>query len=42
MGYPHPSHPRETTVLSQHFGDPAAIPLEGWRARGGYVALEVP
>ena len=40
MGYPHPSHPRETPVLSQHFGDPDARSLTGWRARGGYVALE--
>ena len=24
MGYPHKSHPRETPVLSKHFGDPAA------------------
>src|SRR5215218_7413818 len=40
MGYPHKSHPRETTVLSQHFGDPEARTLDGWRARGGYVALE--
>ena len=40
MGYPHPSHPRETPVLSRHFGDPEARPLAGWRARGGYAALE--
>ena len=40
MGYPHPSHPRETPVLSQHFGEPAARTLTGWRDRGGYVALE--
>src|SRR5215207_6631989 len=40
MGYPHKSHPRETTVLSQHFGDPEARTLAGWRARGGYAAFE--
>jgi NADH-quinone oxidoreductase subunit F len=40
MGYPHPIHERETPVLSQHFGDPAATSLEGWRKRGGYRALE--
>jgi NADH-quinone oxidoreductase subunit F len=40
MGYPHPIHARETPVLSQHFGDPAAISLDGWKKRGGYRALE--
>jgi NADH-quinone oxidoreductase subunit F len=40
MGYPHKSHPRETPVLSRHFGDPDAISLAGWRQRGGYRALE--
>ena len=40
MGYPHPPHPRETLVLSKYFGDRDAISLDGWRARGGYVALE--
>jgi NADH-quinone oxidoreductase subunit F len=40
MGYPHKPHPREHTVLSQHFGDPEAITLDGWRKRGGYRALE--
>src|SRR5919112_531179 len=40
MGYPHPSHPRETPVLSKHFGEPEARTLKGWRDRGGYVALE--
>ncbi|HVZ47572.1 MAG TPA: NADH-quinone oxidoreductase subunit NuoF [Gemmatimonadaceae bacterium] len=40
MGYPHKTHPRETAVLSKHFGDPAARSLEGWKARGGYRALE--
>jgi NADH-quinone oxidoreductase subunit F len=40
MGYPHPPHARETTVLSQHFGDAEARTLDGWRKRGGYRALE--
>jgi NADH-quinone oxidoreductase subunit F len=40
MGYPHKSHPRETPVLSQYFGDADAPTLDGWRKRGGYVALE--
>jgi NADH-quinone oxidoreductase subunit F len=40
MGFPHPIHERETPVLSQHFGDPAAISLEGWKKRGGYRGLE--
>ena len=40
MGYPHKVHPRETPVLSQHFGDPDARTLSGWRRRGGYRALE--
>jgi NADH:ubiquinone oxidoreductase subunit F (NADH-binding)/NAD-dependent dihydropyrimidine dehydrogenase PreA subunit len=40
MGYPHNPHARETVVLSKYFGDREAIGLEGWRKRGGYVALE--
>jgi NADH-quinone oxidoreductase subunit F len=40
MGYPHTPHPRETVVLSKYFGDREAIGLDGWRKRGGYVALE--
>ena len=40
MGYPHPSHPRETVVLSRHFGDAEARSLEVWMKRGGYQALE--
>ena len=40
MGYPHKSHPRETTVLSEHFGSASARTLSGWKARGGYQALE--
>jgi NADH-quinone oxidoreductase subunit F len=40
MGYPHKPHPRETTVLSQFFGDPEARTLNGWKKRGGYQAFE--
>jgi len=40
MGFPHPSHERETPVLSKYFGDPEARTLAGWRSRGGYGALE--
>src|SRR5215211_4723537 len=40
MGFPHKPHPRETTVLSQHFGDPEALTVDGWRKRGGYQMLE--
>jgi NADH-quinone oxidoreductase subunit F len=40
MGYPHRPHARETPVLSQYFGDPEARTVDGWRKRGGYVALE--
>jgi NADH-quinone oxidoreductase subunit F len=40
MGYPHPSHERETRVLSKHFGEADARTLDGWRARGGYQALQ--
>ena len=39
MGYPHTPHARETTVLSEHFGDREAISLDGWKKRGGYTAL---
>jgi NADH-quinone oxidoreductase subunit F len=39
MGYPHPSHPKETVVLSQHFGDPEARTYAGWVRHGGYRAL---
>jgi NADH-quinone oxidoreductase subunit F len=41
MGYPHKSHPRETTVLSRHFGEAEARSLDGWKKRGGYAALEL-
>jgi NADH-quinone oxidoreductase subunit F len=40
MGFPHKPHPRENTVLSRHFGDAEALSLDGWKARGGYRALE--
>lgn len=40
MGFPHKSHPRETPILSKYFGDPGAISLDGWKARGGYAALQ--
>jgi len=39
MGYPHPSHPKETVVLSQYFGDAGARTYDGWVHRGGYAAL---
>ena len=40
MGYPHPSHPKETVVLSKYFGDAAARTYDGWIQRGGYQALK--
>jgi len=40
MGYPHPIHPKETPVLSTHFGDAEARTYAGWVARGGYQALK--
>jgi NADH-quinone oxidoreductase subunit F len=40
MGYPHPIHPRETPILSKHFGEAEARSYEGWVRRGGYQALE--
>jgi NADH-quinone oxidoreductase subunit F len=39
MGFPHPSHPRETVVLSEHFGDAGARSYQGWVERGGYAGL---
>jgi NADH-quinone oxidoreductase subunit F len=39
MGYPHPSHARETVVLSKHFGDAGARTFKGWTERGGYAGL---
>jgi NADH-quinone oxidoreductase subunit F len=40
MGYPHPPHPKETVVLSEHFGDAEARTYKGWVKRGGYQALK--
>ena len=40
MGYPHKSHPKETVVLSQYFGDAEARSYDGWVKRGGYAALK--
>ncbi|MSR07447.1 MAG: NADH oxidoreductase (quinone) subunit F [Gemmatimonadetes bacterium] len=40
MGYPHKSHPKETVVLSQYFGDAEARTYDGWVKRGGYQALQ--
>ncbi len=40
MGYPHKPHPKETVVLSQHFGDAEARSYQGWVKRGGYKALK--
>src|SRR5688572_17396910 len=40
MGFPHKPHERESLVLSTHCGEQEAIGLDGWRKRGGYVALQ--
>jgi NADH-quinone oxidoreductase subunit F len=40
MGYPHPSHPKETVVLSKYFGDHDARSYRGWVERGGYEGLK--
>ena len=40
MGYPHPSHARETVLLSRHFGDAEARSYAGWVKAGGYQGLE--
>ncbi|MBI1966405.1 MAG: NADH-quinone oxidoreductase subunit NuoF [Gemmatimonadetes bacterium] len=39
MGFPHTPHPRETLVLSKHFGDTDARTYKGWVKRGGYEML---
>lgn len=39
MAYPYQNE-KEVRILSSHFGEPEARTLEGWRARGGYQALE--
>jgi NADH-quinone oxidoreductase subunit F len=40
VGYPHKPHPKETLVLSEHFGAADARTYDGWVKRGGYGALE--
>ena len=40
MGYPQPSHAKETVVLSKHFGDAGARTFKGWVERGGYEGLK--
>ncbi|MDQ3138029.1 MAG: NADH-quinone oxidoreductase subunit NuoF [Gemmatimonadota bacterium] len=40
MGFPHPSHSKETVVLSRYFGDAGARTYDGWVERGGYEALK--
>ncbi len=40
MGYPHEPHPKETLILSKHFGDAGARSYDGWVKRGGYQALK--
>jgi NADH-quinone oxidoreductase subunit F len=40
MGYPHKPHPKETVLLSKHFGEADARSLKGWKKRGGYEMLE--
>jgi NADH-quinone oxidoreductase subunit F len=40
MGYPHTPHPKETVLLSKHFGEADARSYKGWVKRGGYRALE--
>src|SRR6059036_889061 len=39
MGYPHKPHPKETLVLSKHFGEADARTYKGWVKRGGYESL---
>jgi NADH-quinone oxidoreductase subunit F len=39
MGFPHPIHPKETPILSRHFGEAEARSYDGWVARGGYEGL---
>ncbi len=40
MGFPHKPHPRETLLLSKHFGEAEARSMKGWKKRGGYEMLE--
>jgi len=39
MAFPY-EHEREVRILSRGWGDPSARTLEGWKALGGYKALE--
>lgn len=39
MAYPYRDE-KEARIMSEHFGDPQARTLAGWRERGGYRALE--
>src|SRR5438093_525424 len=39
MGYPHKPHPKETVVLSKHFGEADARTHKGWVKRGGYESV---
>ncbi len=39
MGYPHKPHPKETVLLSKHFGEADARTYKGWVKRGGYEML---
>ncbi|MYB99214.1 MAG: hypothetical protein F4X60_11760, partial [Gemmatimonadetes bacterium] len=38
MAYPY-RHDKETRVLSEGFGDPAARTVAGWKAMGGYQGI---
>jgi len=40
VGFPHKPHPRETLLLSKHFGEAEARSMKGWKKRGGYEMLE--
>ena len=40
MGFPHPSHAKETPVISRYFGDASARTFDGWTKRGGYEGLK--
>ena len=38
MAYPY-RHDKETRILSEGFGDPAARTVAGWKAMGGYQGI---
>ncbi len=40
MGFPYPSDPRETVLLSKYFGDAGARSYTGWTERGGYEGVK--